>query len=314
MRIVLFLNGPLGLGALERLADAEHLAALVLPDFPTEVTEHVLQRAAALEVDVVRVDREGLSTLPAQLASANADTGLVVTFPWQLPVAVLDSFPGGVWNVHAGVLPQYRGPDPIFWQILDGAEAGGVTVHRMNERLDAGPVLLTEALPFHPGETYGVHMARVAGTINGLMPKILEQIQGTPELTPQDEDAAVFQPCPETSDIIIDWGQPAAAIERLVNACNPAFDGAVTFFGPHPWRVLEVAVTEGEAQGDAGQVVQAHVGSGTFVLCGDGRVLALQIVRTAEGFLTGTRLAALGLPVGLRFHAQPTQLERPPES
>lgn len=208
-----------------------------------------------------------------------------------------------------GVLPEYRGADPIFWQIRRGAAAGGITVHRVDADLDTGAVFAVSPAPLLPWETHGIHVARLAGIVGPLALRLAEAIDaGAPlALTPQDPGPT--WPCrrPVPADLAVRWLEDdASSIQRLVNACNGAYDGPVTSLAGEPWKLAVVTVVPAAGpEAPPGTVVHADAREGLFVACRGGARLRLDVVATREGTLTGAHLVALGLAAGARFDALP---------
>jgi len=304
-RVVLCLNSDLGHPSLERLAADGHLAGVVVPRIEHSANTQALERAEAGGIPALRVGANELGdALPAWLETIGAEVGFVQTFPYRIPAAGVDAFPHGLWNFHFGLLPAYRGPDPIFWQIKNRETHGGITVHQVTEGVDEGPILHEESIVFAPTESYGIHVRRLASAAAELLPHVLERLEERPPvLHPQDPDRAGYQPKPTGADVTIDWTASAAEADALVRACNPNYDGAIASFDGNPWRILEALQVEGELEGDPppGTVVQADLDNGVFVMCGADGILCLSVVRTREGFLSGRKLALLGVRTGLRF-------------
>ena len=90
------------------------------------------------------------------LDQVKADTLWVMTYPWKIPTSVLDRMEYGVFNFHYARLPQYRGPNPIFWQIRNRESVGGISVYRMDEGWDTGPMAFFEEVPIYPEDNYGL--------------------------------------------------------------------------------------------------------------------------------------------------------------
>ena len=156
------------------------------------------------------------------LASWAPDLIVVAAYGKILPKHVLELPRLGCINVHASLLPKYRGAAPIQWAILRGEERTGITIMCMNERMDAGDILLQQEIDIGPQETYGELQARLAEVgARALMETIARLHAGTLMPQPQREDEMTLAPMIKKEDGRIDWTQPAVHIARMVRAFNP---------------------------------------------------------------------------------------------
>lgn len=214
------------------------LAALL--DGPDEVVGVVCQpdrpagrgqRMHAPPVKVLAEERSVPIAQPGKLRDGRAlellrgwhpDLMVVAAYGRILPRDILDLPPLGCINVHASLLPKYRGAAPIQWAILCGETVTGVTIMRMNERLDEGDVLLQRSLEILPGETYGELQTRLAMLSSGVLLEALVELKnGRLVATPQDDRAATLAPMIKKEEGRLDWSEAASAIVRKVCAYNP---------------------------------------------------------------------------------------------
>jgi methionyl-tRNA formyltransferase len=150
------------------------------------------------------------------------DLIVVAAYGRILPREILDLPPLGCVNVHASLLPKYRGAAPIQWAILCGEAVTGVTIMRMNERMDEGDILLQRSLEILPGETYGELQTRLAAVGAGALLAALGELRTARLLArPQDHDAATSAPMIAKEDGRLDWTKPSEEIVRKVCAYNP---------------------------------------------------------------------------------------------
>ena len=195
------------------------------------------------------------------------DVAVVAAYGLILPPAMLEAPRRGCLNIHASLLPRWRGAAPIHAAILHGDAESGVTIMRMEEGLDTGPMLLREAVALGPrATTPALHdaLSEMGARL------ILRALAEGPAETPQPEQGVTYAPKLTKADGLLDWRQPAAALDRRVRAMNP-WPGA---FFPHRGdsiRVLDAAPAEGGAP--PGTVLD---GPGLTIACGEG---ALRITR-----------------------------------
>jgi methionyl-tRNA formyltransferase len=237
---------------------------------------------------------------PERLAAHGADLAVVVAFGQILPKAVLDAPARGSINIHASLLPKYRGAAPIQWAIIRGETETGITTFRMDPGMDTGDVLLMRATPIGPEETAGElsgRLARLGAEV------ILETLERLDTLTPrpQDSSAATLAPRLKKSDGVIDWTRSARQIVNLIRGCNP-WPGATTATPAGTLTIRRARVVPG-TQADPGRVIAHH--GGRVIVADDGLVLPLEVQpenrkpMSWDEWLRGARLpdgARLGPP------------------
>ncbi|RYZ19961.1 MAG: hypothetical protein EOO16_18315 [Chitinophagaceae bacterium] len=261
--------------------------------------------AAGAGLPLHALEPEALFTELHKLLQNNPELVVIsFGFPLRIPASFLADAGHRFYNVHFSLLPRYAGPVPVFWQLRAGDPHGGVTVHQVSERMDAGPVAAQQAVNLFPGETYGLYNARLTAAAVPLVQALLDSFANGdgPQLCPQDTTLRTYQHKPREKDLLIDWDtQPAAAIEHLVNACNPIATGAWTWFRGQPLQIIEVSPAEGSLTAPAGTIVHADPAQGLFVCCCDGNLLRINVAKLPEGILSGGKLAAIGFRPQERF-------------
>jgi methionyl-tRNA formyltransferase len=193
------------------------------------------QRAQASAVKVV-AGEHGIPVLqpvrlldpewPERLAEHQADVAVVVAFGQILPRAVLDVPPRGSINVHASLLPRYRGAAPVAWAIIRGERETGITTFQMDPGMDTGPLLLQRPMPIGPDETAGELAKRLAVLGAQVLLETLDRLD-TLAPRPQDSHAATLAPRLRKEDGLLDWTEPAMALAARVRGLNP-WPGAAT--------------------------------------------------------------------------------------
>ena len=225
-------------------------------------------------------DEEAVQTL----AALQPDVIAVVAYGRILPQKVLDIPKLGCVNIHASLLPQYRGSAPYQWAVLDGLKETGVTAQHMAAKMDAGDIIDVAKTPIGENETAGELLDRLAVLGAELLSRTLTKFQnGTAVGTPQDESRVSFAPMLDKSMCPIDWSKPARKVHDHVRGLHPwpvaTAQLAGTNFKIHATRVVEGA-------GAPGQLL-ALTKTGLVVACGEGAVEISQL--QAEG---GKRMAA----------------------
>jgi methionyl-tRNA formyltransferase len=201
------------------------VAVITQPDRPAgrgraTTPSPVKRRAVETSVPLLQPPRLRDPGWPERLAEYRADVAVVAAFGQILPQAVLDVPTRGSINVHASLLPRYRGAAPIAWAIMRGETRTGVTTFQMDAGMDTGDILLTESTPIGPDETAGELATRLATIGARLLLRTLERIDTLPRI-PQDHAAATLAPRLRKEDGRL---RPAEAARHLVNrvrGCNP---------------------------------------------------------------------------------------------
>jgi methionyl-tRNA formyltransferase len=206
----------------------------------------------------------------------------------------------GCINVHASLLPRYRGAAPIQWAILRGETVTGVTIMQMDEGMDTGPMLLQRSLGIRPGETYGELQERLAHLGAAALAEALDAMLRD-DLHPQAQDEALATMAPKIDKELgsIDWQRAAEEIEHQVRAFNP-WPSAFTAWQGEILKVHRATVVPGGGPvGEAGCVVA--VKPDLVIACGGGTRLRLDEVQQSgkqrlpgAAFARGARLAAGG--------------------
>ncbi|OYX03266.1 MAG: methionyl-tRNA formyltransferase [Bosea sp. 32-68-6] len=231
-----------------------------------------------------------------QIASHQADVAVVVAYGMILPQAILDVPELGCLNLHASLLPRWRGAAPIQRAVMAGDAESGVCVMKMEAGLDTGPVGMVERLEISPDMTSGELHDRLAPLGADLMVRALAALgRGGLRFTPQPEEGVTYAAKIANAEAKLNWGRPARQVHDLVRGLAP-FPGAFAEIdlgkGPERLKVLRTALAGGAAQ--PGMLLDEE---GT-VACSEGAVKLLQVQRaggrpvSGAEFLRGARLAA----------------------
>src|ERR1043166_8812018 len=213
----------------------------------------------------------------ATLQNWNPQIIVVVAFGRILPASILNLAPQGCLNVHYSLLPKYRGAAPVAWTIVNGEEKSGVTTMKLVEKMDAGPVYLQREILLATGETAASLQVKLTGVGAELLMETLHGLkQGLVTPQEQDESNITFAPIIKKEDGLIDWSQPALAIERRVRGFDP-WPSAYTQIRGKLFKIHRAKVIDQDQAGSAGEIVRADA-SGFWVATGSG-VLSLEEVQ-----------------------------------
>ncbi len=246
MRAVFFGTPQIAVTALRALTRiAEVVGVVCQPDRPAGrglslKAPEVKLAALELGLEVTQPTRVRDGALEAWLRERRPDVALVLAYGRILPRGVLDAPARGCVNLHASLLPAYRGAAPIQWSIIRGETATGISLMQMDEGLDSGPVYLKRSLPIGPDETSGELAARLAELAAEVTLEALSKVvRGELAAEPQDETRVTLAPPLERSHGIIDWSQSSQSIHDLVRGLSPRPSAFTTAAGQR----LRVAAT-----------------------------------------------------------------------
>jgi len=238
-------------------------------------------KLAALALGIPVEQPEDFRTAAAveRLRALAPDLLVVVAYGLILPRKVLAIPRLGCWNVHASLLPRWRGAAPIQRALLAGDAETGVCLMQMEAGLDTGPVLLRRQVAIAPDDTGGTLHDKLAALGAGALGEGLDRLAGGMALPPQAQAAegVTYAHKLDKSEAAFDWNQPAAVIERKVRAFNP-WPVAEALLAGEMLRIWRAAVLPGEANAPPGSVLGAGR-AGIDVACADGVVRLLEVQR-----------------------------------
>lgn len=153
----------------------------------------------------------------ARLAEHDCDLLLSACWPWRIPENVLRAYPGGAYNLHPSLLPQFRGPAPLFWQLRHGVSDTGITLHRLSAAWDAGPIVAQRTLEIRDNDTEQ-SLGPALGALSGaLLAQWLRQIdRGAVAMSPQNEAESSYHPMPGDADFAVPVGWRARRAYRFI--------------------------------------------------------------------------------------------------
>ena len=292
--------------ALRAIITAGHEVVLVLtqPDRPSGRgmllhASPVKELALASDIEVFQPQTLRDSATQNRLRACAAEAMIIAAYGLILPQSVLDMPRLGCINIHASLLPRWRGAAPIQRAILAGDGETGVGIMQMETGLDTGPVLMSESLPIEPNDTAGSLHDKLAAMGARLIVEALAKLPLPP--CPQPESGVTYAAKIDKAEAGLNWSFPAVQLARQIMAFNP-FPGAVTSFEKITIKIWRAEVVAGS--GTPGLVISADK-NGIIVACGEGS-LRLTELQKAGGkrlpvaqFLAGTAITA-----GTNFEVQ----------
>ncbi|WP_276132229.1 methionyl-tRNA formyltransferase [Polluticoccus soli] len=307
MKLLILCNDRMALPATNRLLQSGIVAGIGMAERESEVHTIVRMLCANYNVSFRQFSKTTFTDdLKEWVSTAAADAVLVKTFPWKIPANVLNVPKQGFINFHYAPLPAYRGPNPLFWMVKDGAKEAGVSVHRMTAEIDEGPILFRSTIPIHTGVTFGMLCSQLGFNGMELTDKVLQALSaGNIAEQKQDVTGTNWYKRPSPADLQIKWSaMDAYAIHRLVNACNPWNKGAAALL--NGWMLGLTYVTPGhlklENEITPGTILAIDEQNGLRIACAGRTEIRVDVIYTEEGFMPGFALANFGVRPGTSFH------------
>ncbi len=228
--------------------------------------------------------------------SHNLDLAVVAAYGLILPAVILDAPRLGCINIHASLLPRWRGAAPIHHAILAGDDETGITTMQMDPGLDTGPMLMRESLPITSTTTSATLLEEMAELGGRLIVKTIANLDTiTPEI--QDDDLATYAAKITKEDSLIDWSESAQAIERKVRALTP-WPGASFDFNGELFKIRQASVVETPAGKQPGTLIEAPM----VIQCGKDALQIDMIQRQGKAPMPATELLrGFDIPVGTTF-------------
>ena len=275
MKIIFMGTPDFSVGTLEALVEAGHevVLAVTQPDKPKGRGKEmqftpVKECALAHNIPVYQPKKIREPECIEELKKYQADVCVVVAFGQILPKEILEMTPYGCINVHASLLPKYRGAAPIQWAVIDGEKESGVTTMMMDVGLDTGDMLEQKAIPLDEKETGGSLFDKLSALGGSMILSTLKGLEdGTITRTPQGESETSYAKMLTKEMGHIDWTKDAASIERLVRGLNP-WPSAYTSYAGKTMKIWAADVADLPGERTPGKI---HVTKNQlFVETGDG--------------------------------------------
>jgi methionyl-tRNA formyltransferase len=293
MRIVLFGFQTWGYRTLQALIDLDHEVVLAITHPASEESYKAIWSAPVEELArehgipvhfTERVDAETIDLVK------RAEPDVIVVNSWyhKMPAELYDLPPHGTLNLHDSLLPKLTGFSPVLWALISGESEFGLTVHRMDEGLDTGDILVQHSLPIGPTDTGTKLVMRGMELIPGALAEALGALEsGSAVWRPQNKAERTYFHKRSGRDSLIDWSWPAEDLGRFVRALSDPYPRAFSFYRGEQVEVLEACVSDARYGGTPGRVIVQEEGG--VVVCGPNahrgrnRGLVITRIRSEDG-------------------------------
>ena len=311
LRVAFFGTPAFAVPTLEHLASSAHevVGVITQPDKPRGRGQRladgpVKSLAAALRLPVLQPVKLARDLFESDFTALDADIGVVAAYGKILPDWLLATPRLGLVNVHASLLPRYRGASPVHRAVINGDAETGVTIMRVVTELDAGPMLAAARVPIAIDDTTTIVESALAVRGAELLVSTLDAIEaGTARETPQDPALATYAPKLAKAEGLLDWTLNASQVHNLVRGLWP-WPHAFTYLGEMRYIVHRSRPSTRSADSAApGTIVHASAAEGLHVACGAGTVIELVDIQLEGKRVMSARdaMASKALAAGARF-------------
>jgi methionyl-tRNA formyltransferase len=290
MKVAVISNSELCMPLLHYLKLNQLATVLYLGSYPvgTDVSSLIsFCKNNSIAIEVEKNSVQLFSWLPMQ----NPDYAFVFGYKKLIDVERLGEFKNRVFNIHPGRLPQYRGASPIFWQLKNGEEILGITIHFLNESYDAGKIVWSREIRNEPHLSYGLAELIFSNVliegVRFILSCSVDQLEK--QKIVQDERLAATYKKPTLNNVLINWKtMHANDVVNLVRACNPWNKGAITVYNGMEVKIIDAEVAGGEANESPGKIIS--VSDGIRVVCAQKEVVKINYLN-ANGIFVHSRFA-----------------------
>jgi methionyl-tRNA formyltransferase len=306
IRVALLCSSRFALPVMQELVFFKQLVFVAVPRNRREIVENVQALLKDTGIPILELDKRSFAReLTRAMKQHQVNLGLMMTFGYLIPPEVYNYPEKGFLNVHPGPLPAYRGADPVFMQIFNREEFAGVSIHKLDDTYDTGPLVLTQMIKREQTDTYGILFSKLAQLAAGMVRTLLKLVVYDLKLPSKPQEGkAVFYARQGPKEITIHWQEMEAdAIIALINACNPWNKGAVTKFNNRILRIVDAEKYPNNKKEVAAGPGTVNVLEGKTILVStiNNQAIKLNIVYLDEGFLNASRLIEIGLKTGSCF-------------
>lgn len=310
LRVAFFGTPGFAVPTLEHLLNSPHqvVGVVTQPDRPRgrgqQVTEGPVKAlAVSLGLPILQPVKLARDQFEAAFMALEADIGVVAAYGKILPDWLLAAPRLGLINVHASLLPRYRGASPVHRAVIAGDAESGVTIMRVVKALDAGPVLSHVVVPIGPDDTTSILEAQLAIRGGERLVETLDAIEsGRATETPQDESLVSYAPKLTKAEGVVDWRRPATEVHNLIRGLWP-WPHAYSFLDGTRFILHRSRLSPHTSHSAAGTIVTASAVDGLHVACGDGSAIEIVDLQLEGKRVMGARdaMASRLLAPGSRF-------------
>lgn len=285
MKIVYLGSGRFGIDCLDALVQSGNTPAFIVTASPRPAGRGQKPRPTPValwaenhKIEFAETDNVNTPEMTGKIASCKPDLILVIAFGQKIGNQLITLPPKGIINVHASLLPKYRGAAPINRAIIEGEKQTGVSIITVAERMDAGDILAQAETDIGPDETAGQLYDRLARLAAPLLLETIEKIDnGTAEYIEQDNSKATLASKMKKSDGLLDFNEPAMLLERKIRGLWPWPQTAAVYLSKKTGKTKQVALVRAKVVESESNLPTGTLDEKLNVICGQGALEILQI-------------------------------------
>jgi methionyl-tRNA formyltransferase len=304
VNIMVLCNNEMAIPAMQQLYMCGSLKAVLVPEKNKSLLLLLKQMLTGTGVNLLGVNKKTLElAIKKNGAENNITAAWLMTFSYIIPKALLKLLPGGFVNFHYGLLPKYRGVNPVLAQMLAGEKESGISIHVVDEHIDTGPVVLQQKISIDDRDTFGMQLQKLGMLAASMVQPLLRFYELGPVLpsVPQDEAKAGYFKRPVAADLMINWNtMESRQIIRLINACNPWNKGAGAVING-----IGICITDAQLVAEIpvetavpGTILTLDEQDGVKIYCFDNKAIKINVISTSEGIFGAGRLCDFGIKSG----------------
>ena len=306
--IIVITTGMESINLISLLHSKQLVKGVVIPGAWGHIQHHLNEQLRAAGIPCFPYGKDNINQTLQSLQDISPDLGLMFFCSEKLDSDIY-RIPGqGVINIHASPLPEYRGAQPIYWQIRNGETRTALTAHIVDSSLDTGPVVAQKLVEIDPYDTHHCVLGRMSEILPSLIDEIIDKAaDGFIDRRPQTDQCSNLAPRINQDDLHIDWSSiTSEALCNQVRAGSPHLGGAHLFLGQSVAQLLQASASDiSNFDTPPGTIVRVSPGEGLIVALKEG-CIRLDIVANSEGVFDGYRYACLyDFKAGMQFHKSP---------
>lgn len=304
--VLLVCEEMIAIPVMQQLAFFKQLAALVIPEESEHLINISVANLSSAGVPVVIVSKTNFADKIAEAIKDHAiEIGLIFSFRYKIPGSVYQMPAKGFFNLHPGILPAYRGPDPIFQHIRNREKFAGVTLHKIDDKFNHGPIVMIQKLILDTSFTYDLlseKLSLLATKLTGTLLKLISFDLEIP-LKVQNESEANYFHKQSQKDTTINWLEmDAATILALINACIPWNQGAITFFNEKTIRVLNGELADQPISFQPPGTILGIYEQGLIISAVNNESVYIKTMFAGQEIITSGNIEKFGMKTGSRFN------------
>ena len=306
IRIMMVCGGAFAIPAIRELTFFNQLIVVAVPGERNDIVEQLEAVLKGSDVVVLRLDMKIFSEqLREVIETHTINLGFIMTFSRIIPATVYTLPDKGFYNVHPGPLPSYRGPDPVFRQIINKAKYASISIHLLTEKFDEGPVVFEDRIKMESGDTHGIltsKLAQLAANSLHIIIRLLSYDRAV-QSKKQNESRARYFKKQIADDVLINWDtMDAQSIIALINACNPWNKGAVAKINGLIIRLVDAEIIETETfENFVPGTIAAMDPNDIFIATLLRKIIKVRTIYCPEGFLRAGWLRNFNINKGDKF-------------